>query len=75
MNSAQNDWADFPQENTVYRLDVVFKKEESQDLNDQYTIVHYAAYFKDGCWVDANTFDHITTQGAFQISYALWYKV
>lgn len=75
----QSDWADFPLENTLYRLDVVFEKEDlratEMDTTSSYTVVHYAAYFKDGQWVDANSFELITTQGACQISYALWYKV
>lgn len=77
MSQQQNEWAEFPTENTLYKLDVVYKKESSTTIaNDPlYIIVHYAAYFKNGCWVDANSFEPIITQDAHQISYALWYKV
>lgn len=71
----QSDWADFPKENVLYQLDVVFKNENAESEDKQYSIVHYAAFFKDNNWIDANSFEHIIIQDAFQISYAPWYKV
>lgn len=41
----QSDWADFPRENVLYQLDVVFKNENAESEDKQYSIVHYAAFF------------------------------
>lgn len=71
----QSDWADFPRENVLYQLDVVFKNNDIENKDAEYSIIHYAAFFKDNHWVDANSFESIYTENAYQISYAPWYKI
>lgn len=75
MSQNNSQWMDFPKENTVYQLDVTFKDETVSPENelDKYKVIHYAAYYHNNDWVDANSFDHINTTDSFQISFKEWY--
>ena len=75
MSQSNSQWMDFPKENTVYQLDVTFKDETASSENelDKYRVIHYAAYYHNSEWVDANSFDHINTTDSFQISFKEWY--
>lgn len=75
QSSSNNKWMEFPKDNTIYQLDVTFKDESINSENelDKYKVIHYAAYYNNNEWVDANSFDHINMAGSFQISFKEWY--
>ena len=55
----QNEWANFPKENVLYQLDVVFKNDNAESEDKQYTIVHYAAFFTMGyCYIISYSFNY-----------------
>lgn len=70
---SRENWCQFPKENVLYCLDVTFFNSESTNIDKQYSIVHYAAYFHQGQWVNANSFESINVANAYQIDYRAWY--